>query len=214
MTPTNTPRYLRILFSLIFMIMLAPFMAENLIPSLLFALSLLLIFGSVIGKIREKRLPKILALITGIIAILSSLTLIIPGLPHEIARIGSCICAFSYAAFILIAIMSISKSTFLNEKVTTDMILGSICVYLLMGMFFAFIFAAINLDNHVGFRIDGFYNYLYFSYSTLTTTGFGDIVATHPFTKMLTVMEAIAGSMYIAVVVARLVGLHIASKRA
>ncbi|MBT3181017.1 MAG: two pore domain potassium channel family protein, partial [Deltaproteobacteria bacterium] len=68
-------------------------------------------------------------------------------------------------------------------------------------------------DGDMGFKVDRFYNYLYFSLTTLTTTGFGDIVPTSAFTKMLSAMEGVIGSMYIAVVVARLVGLHIVSKR-
>jgi hypothetical protein len=210
---SNTPRYLWILCSQIFMIMLAPLMDEGLIPYLLFALSLFFVFGSVIARIRKKRFPKILAVIAGIIALLSSFVLIIPGLSPEIVKIGSSICTLSYAAFTFIAILSIAKSVFVNDEVTVDMILGSICTYLLIGMCFAFIYAGINFDGDMGFKVDRFYNYLYFSLTTLTTTGFGDIVPTSAFTKMLSAMEGVIGSMYIAVVVARLVGLHIVSKR-
>jgi len=52
---------------------------------------------------------------------------------------------------------------------------------------------------------------LYFSFTTLTTLGYGDIVPTSPISRMLTSVEAIAGQLYLAVLVARLVGMHIVS---
>ena len=50
---------------------------------------------------------------------------------------------------------------------------------------------------------------LYFSFATLTTHGYGDIVPTSPISRMLASMEAITGQLYLAVLVARLVGMHI-----
>jgi hypothetical protein len=50
---------------------------------------------------------------------------------------------------------------------------------------------------------------LYFSFATLTTLGYGDIVPTSPISRMLASLEAIAGQLYLAVLVARLVGMHI-----
>ena len=49
-----------------------------------------------------------------------------------------------------------------------------------------------------------------FSFATLTTLGYGDIVPTSPISRMLASVEAITGQLYLAVLVARLVGLHIA----
>ena len=51
---------------------------------------------------------------------------------------------------------------------------------------------------------------LYFSFVTLTTLGYGDITPTSPAARMLAVVEAIMGQLYIAVLVARLVGAYIA----
>jgi hypothetical protein len=51
---------------------------------------------------------------------------------------------------------------------------------------------------------------LYFNFATLTTLGYGDIVPTAPLSRILASVEAIAGQLYLAVLVARLVGRHIA----
>jgi hypothetical protein len=50
---------------------------------------------------------------------------------------------------------------------------------------------------------------LYFSFATLTTLGYGDVVPTSPTSRVLATTEAIAGQLYLAVLVARLVGLQI-----
>jgi len=48
-------------------------------------------------------------------------------------------------------------------------------------------------------------NWLYFSYATLSTVGYGDIVAVHPIARSLAVMEALVGQLYPAILIARLV---------
>jgi voltage-gated potassium channel Kch len=50
---------------------------------------------------------------------------------------------------------------------------------------------------------------MYFSYTTLTTLGYGDIVPVSQIARTLATLEAITGQLYLAVLVARLVGLHI-----
>ena len=56
---------------------------------------------------------------------------------------------------------------------------------------------------------------LYFSYTTLTTLGYGDIVPVNEFARVFTSVEAIGGQLFLAVFIARLIGLHLAhqSKR-
>lgn len=207
------PRYWKIFLSLIILFFLTPFMEESLDIYLLFAFCLLFIFGTVIERIMKSRIILVISILSGGTAIATSFIWAIPGLSTEQIQIGFNICAYSYSVFILIAIASLSHSVFVTDDYTQDRIVGSICVYLLIGFFFAFIYSAMDLETGIGFKIGDFYNYVYFSFITLTTTGFGDIVPRHGITKMIASLEAITGSIYLAVVVARLVGLHIASKR-
>jgi len=178
------------------------------------------IFGSVMETIWKLKKIMIISFSFGVIAILSSLLWFIPSVPKETVNIAFIVCTFSYAAFILMAILAMVKSVFITDKVTADRIVGSLSIYLLIGMFFAFIYSGIGLIDHTAFNITDqlthemgdFGTYLYFSYSALTTTGFGDIVAEVPFVRMLTALEGIIGSFYLAVVVARFVGIHISQK--
>jgi Na+/H+-dicarboxylate symporter len=54
---------------------------------------------------------------------------------------------------------------------------------------------------------------LYFSFTTLTTTGYGDIVAVDPFARSLANLEAVLGQFFIAITVARLVTMELADRR-
>ncbi|WP_420422025.1 potassium channel family protein [Simkania sp.] len=57
-----------------------------------------------------------------------------------------------------------------------------------------------------------FENLLYYSFVTLTTLGYGDIIPLFPGAKFLSIIEAITGQLYIATVIARLLGLYLSHK--
>lgn len=210
-------RYWTILIGIIGLMFIASFMEESLILYALFALSMLWIFGSVIATLWTTRWRRMLALGTGITAILCGLIAALPSLPEPVFYTLVLVCALSYAAFILIAAASIAHEVFITDRVSTDRIMGSVCIYLLIGMFFAFIYATLDLINPVAFNfgltdepaLHTFRDYLYFSYTTLTTLGYGDMTPQVPFARFLTSIEAIIGPIYLAIVVARLVGMHI-----
>lgn len=100
-----------------------------------------------------------------------------------------------------------------------DKIRGAICVYLLIGFAWTFGYGIIELinpgsfsglaeidaNNHVG-RI---MQLRYFSFATMTTLGYGDILPRSPVARTLATLEAITGQIYLTVLIARLVGLHI-----
>lgn len=100
------------------------------------------------------------------------------------------------------------------EKVTHDVISGAVAVYLLIGVAWAVIYVIIEGLNPgsfaVGDRSHGtvWDQLLYFSFATLTTLGYGDIAALTPVARMWSVAEAIFGTLFLAVLISRLVGLY------
>lgn len=104
-------------------------------------------------------------------------------------------------------------------QINTEVICAAICGYLLLGLFWMGLYALARTVNdlHPGnppvFVSSttpdmSFGDLLYFSYTTLTTTGFGDIVPRAPVVRMLAVMEAMVGLFYNTIVIARFVGLY------
>lgn len=57
-----------------------------------------------------------------------------------------------------------------------------------------------------------YYDFIYFSYVTLTTVGFGDITPVHPFAKSFTILISIAGQLYLTILIAIVIGKYLASE--
>jgi hypothetical protein len=103
-----------------------------------------------------------------------------------------------------------------ERRVTRRTVTGALSVYLLVGLFFAFLYALIGVARAAGFFAQhGPYDpvsYLYFSYVTLTTVGYGDLTAGTDLGRMLAVLEALLGQLYLVTIVAVVVS-HIGSER-
>lgn len=128
------------------------------------------------------------------------------------AKVLSSINILMTGCFIGMTIVLLMGSIFKKEKVNADTILGGICVYLLIGILWALMYIFLNeLESGIIVFKEGA-SLFYFSFSTLTTLGYGDIVPKGNFAMMLANFEAIAGQVYLTIFVARLVGLYIAEK--
>jgi hypothetical protein len=104
------------------------------------------------------------------------------------------------------------------RRVTAETLLGAVSGYLLLGIAFATVFGAVEVlipgSLTLGPAVvagEAAPDILYFSFITLTTIGYGDIVPVSEPARLLAMMEGVIGQFYIAAVVARLVALHIAS---
>ncbi|MEE2663016.1 MAG: potassium channel family protein [Myxococcota bacterium] len=106
-----------------------------------------------------------------------------------------------------------------EQQVTTDTVLGGICVYFLIGIVWILLYAlVIEFDpgailingKPVSYEIaKGSSTLIYFSFVTLTTLGYGDVAPHSDVARMLAAGEAVVGQLFIAVMIARLVGMHI-----
>ncbi len=125
------------------------------------------------------------------------------------------VCSSLLAAFFLFSAVAILRYVLVVQHVDVETILGALCVYLLVALVFSHVFALIYHLNPDAFRFaaerDGEAPWLYYSMVTLTTLGYGDIAPMSAAARMLSVLEAAMGQLYLAVLVARVVGLHVGS---
>ncbi len=88
-------------------------------------------------------------------------------------------------------------------------VLGAVCVYVLIGMMWSFAFTAVGTFDSRQFFAQQSHatvaDYLYFSFVTLTTTGYGDFTAAQGLGRALAVLEALIGQLYLVTVIALLV---------
>ncbi len=105
-------------------------------------------------------------------------------------------------------VLGVVRSLRANSGVTIEAVLGVICLYLLAGMAFALIYGAVaNLSG--GFFTNGVAatsaRCLYYSFTTLTTVGYGDLTAESNLGHTLSVTEALVGQIYLVTIVSVLV---------
>ena len=120
----------------------------------------------------------------------------------------------TYTLFYGICLLIFLHRIFSETTVTIDSIQGGIAIYFLSGVFWAFLYQtlllfdpdAILFSDHVP---GAFSDLIYFSFVTMTTLGYGDIMPISRMAKNMAVLEAVWGQTYLAVLVARLVGLHL-----
>jgi Ion channel len=130
------------------------------------------------------------------------------------------------AIFFGFIIVFIIIEIFKKKAVTLDLIYGSICVYLLIGVVWAFVYSALEnifpgsfhfsftkveqvsslSTNHIPLM-----TYVYYSFVTLSTLGYGDVTPVTPPAQSIATLEAITGQFYLAILVARLVGIYVSN---
>jgi hypothetical protein len=109
----------------------------------------------------------------------------------------------------LIAPFSIVRHLMLRRDIDTETLLGAITAYLLIGMFFAFAYKAAGDIGSVPFYGAGGHGSLsqdlFFSFVTMTTVGYGDLVPAANPGQTLAVLEALIGQLFLVVAVGKII---------
>jgi Ion channel len=136
------------------------------------------------------------------------------------ATLDQCLEATSWLLVGFVIIWVVARAVFAAGRVTYHRVIGAILLYLTIGFVFVALFTLVGALSPGSFsglpptdRISLPSHLVYFSFTTLTTVGFGDIVPVHPFARSLTNVEAIFGQLYPATLLARMVTLQIKSEQ-
>ncbi len=203
--------YTQLLLSLIVVVVLTPFF--NLFPGGIFLRDLAFIAVIVAAVWDIARTPRLLmiGITLGVPVLVVRLTSMM-GDSHEPLLKGAVdglgILFFSYIVFEIV--WDITTST----DVTNDTIRGAFCAYLLIGLAWASAYQLVDLLQPGAINIGAgaesaqAQNYTYYSFVVLTTLGFGDITPVSGVARSLTWIEAVVGQLFIATIIARLVGVR------
>jgi len=209
-TRIHIGRFLFLLISMVLMFALRPFLEDFIRIYYLMDIFFFVIFLSAVYAISQKRstfiIALVMALLIEILIWLGHLTDI-----SSLRTIGNFLTILftGYTATVILSYL------FTEDEITSDVIMGAICVYFLIGLAWAFIFFTLELFQPGSFQMPqgqgiDLSHFSYYSYVTLTTLGYGDITPISTQARSLALLEAIMGQLYIAILVARLVGMHIA----
>lgn len=109
-------------------------------------------------------------------------------------------------------VLALRQVIFAPGPVSVNRLMGALCIYLLLGTLWSIFYAFIEFGIPDAFRYPGAQatnltaEFLYYSFVTLTTLGYGDITPVHPVARTFSYLEAVAGQLFLAVLVAALVG--------
>lgn len=123
-----------------------------------------------------------------------------------------------FGAFFFGFVISLLIKFIFNQKVITlEVIYAAVVVYLLMAMMWAFAYLILEYFNPGSFSIPAgltrdTYQYLYFSFVTITTLGYGDVAPLTQKASSLVILEAVIGQMYLVIIVAWLVGMYVSRR--
>ena len=139
--------------------------------------------------------------------------------PHQtFVFVANCLALF----FLVLLTALILSQTLREGETTSHRIMGAVAAYLLLGLIWYLGYHLIALRIPGAFNVQGpslgggealQSDLFYFSFVTLTTIGYGEIVAVHPMARMLVILEGVAGQLFPAILIAPLVSLQVQSKR-
>jgi hypothetical protein len=115
---------------------------------------------------------------------------------------------------------AVARATFAPGRITYHRVLGAILFYLMVAVIFAALFmflgtlvpkafAGMSVEDNPALASQ----LIYFSFATMTTTGYGDVAPLHPLARSLCNLEAIFGQLYPATLLARLMTLELAHRK-
>ena len=209
-------RHLELLVTMIVMLVIQSFLApDSLIKRTTFNLLILAVVLSAIRTLSDSRNRLAAAVTFGGVAYV--LSWIVEFSPSTLLLAAEMAC---YVIVFTILVVALSESVFQAGPIDLNRIIGAASIYFVLGLVWAFTYAFLETVQPGSFRFhealisdglvqDKVSDLIYFSYVTLTTLGYGDITPVSRPARMFASLEAITGQLYIAIVISRMVGLHI-----
>ena len=153
----------------------------------------------------------------GALAVLALVTLVNYAFSHtglRVAQLGLLLGLFGGLAW-----LAFKEVLFTAGPINSNRLLGAVSIYLLLGLIWAVVYVGILEVDPAAFRgngggpwLESFPEFVYFSFVSLTTLGYGDISPASPIARFVVYLEAILGQLYLAIMVAGLVGIGISDR--
>ena len=205
-------RFYYLLVALLLTIVIGPLLEEFAVLRIVFDVTLSLIFIFGCFAVSQKKYVPWIAVVLSIPMLLSVWIGYIGLEMSQLTLIGR-VAGVAYLALLAGTILTF---VFSARIVTWEVISAALVVYLLLGAMWGFNYAVIETLQSGSFSFShqlekqDSSDFMYYSFITLTTVGYGDITPVTGVARSFSMLEGIVGQSYMAVLVARLVGLHVA----
>jgi hypothetical protein len=207
----SSHKYLAILFALLLLLVAYPVLHGPAGSPLLFRVLLTAVSAAGAWVVFADRSLRLVGAVLAVPTMVGAWTgYALPDLPRPVASILLHLSAAVFDLFVTIALL---RGVIRERTVSADAIFGSLCGYLLVGVAFGHAYCLIEATDPGSFRgTDGaaggreHFVLTYFSFVTLTTSGYGDITPASDPARAAAMIEAVTGQFYVAVLIAGLVG--------
>jgi hypothetical protein len=173
------------------------------IQVLLFALVLLI-------ALRNSPMPRPWPLVIGAVTVIGTAVTFLASLSGSLD--GKAAEDLWKALLLLMAVIMVVHRVLAKRTVTIQSIYGALSAYIIIGLMFASVFAAADYLSTTDFFVNNepanTQTFQYFSFTTLTTLGYGDFTAAESGGRSIAVLEALTGQIFLATLVARLVAAY------
>lgn len=207
----NRLRFSLLLISLITAVVIGPLFEGNWYGDFLQLLFVTFVFASSVYANWKRHSRVAVVTVAAFIGwVLHTASLVFPGDPVSIAKFGTGFFFLGLTAYLLL------RSIFVDLLAKPDALLASGCVYLLLGFMWALGYSALTYIENDSFEIPIVFDtgehpplsvFLYFSFVTMSTLGYGDILPVSDLARTLAWMQSVTGQFYLAVLVAYLVNM-------
>ena len=187
--------------------------------ALITLLIVLVLLAAIPAVSRTRRTIVIAVILVGPAIVLRALEVVYHNDAMQLVHLVSVLLFFAFA------IVLICRYLLQAHHVTHDTISAALCAYMLLGVFWANVYSLLELlepgafsippravarTGLVGLGAERTLDLLYYSFTTLTTLGYGDITPSSAFARMFAVTQAVVGQVTLVVLVAHLVGMRVA----
>lgn len=173
-------------------------------------LQVVLFAGVLIIALRTSPLPGRWPAVIGVVTVIGTAVTFWTSLSG--ARTGKAAEDLWKALVLLMAVIMVVRRVLAKPEVTIQSIYGALSAYLITGLMFASCYAAVEYlsqsDFFAGQQPANTQTFQYFSFTTLTTLGYGDFTAAESGGRSIAVLEALTGQVFLATLVARLVSVY------
>jgi hypothetical protein len=193
-------------------VVVQPLLPENMrVRMVLTYILLLVILSAGVWAAARSSMWRWISGISGLLATAASWV----GIAHQSFAAGI-VAIIGYFAFFCACTLVVLRDVLGRTRVDFTTILGACAAYLLLAMTWAVAYAGLHWVDPTSFALQGspypgeaIGTFVYYSLVTITTLGFGDMTPVAPLARSLSALEAVVGQLYLAILVARLVGLQL-----
>ena len=214
---TDHPRLAKILeqrcfflfLTLLALLIAVPFLSGTVHGRALIGIVNFIVLVAAVASVASSRFSLVIAILLGLPTLAFQIMALQSGLPGHFALYWGFAAAFY--AFTLVHLL---QYVLRRDKMTADKLYGAVAAYILIAVFWAFLYGVLEYFYPGAFAFNGtpkalnVAELIYFSFTALTTAGFGDITPVLIQSRFLTILETVTGVMYVAILIARLTGVY------